>query len=182
MEAEVIDMEEAAFAAIDDKLADWASIEDVVWKDQSWIDGERYAQTHALVVDREREEVSLLRLWKGEGAPVSDSQDFAKSFADMKGEIDEMSFPHSGDADEDTLAGELEAAFRDEVGGDVVFLWKYDYLGDGSYVARVARVGHDEALVCGTAARGSDGSISAKVDFSAPLDELLPTARLSARR
>jgi hypothetical protein len=182
MQADVIELEEAAFAQIDARLAEWASPEDVVWKDQSWIENELFAQCHALVVDGDREQVSLMRLFKADGSPVAPSEDFRRSFAQMKGEIDEMTFPHSGCAEEGTRAADLEDAFRDEVGGDVVFLWKYDYLGNASYVARVARVGHDEALVCGTAAQEPDGSFSAKVDFSAPLDELLPTRGHSMRR
>ncbi|WP_327211211.1 hypothetical protein [Rhizobium leguminosarum] len=182
MQADVIDLEEAAFAQIDDRLAKWANPEDVVWKDQTWIDNERFAQCHALIVDGEREEVILVRFWRGEQPQTAESADLTKSFDQMKGEIDEMSFPHSGYAEEGTRAAALEEAFRDEVGGDVVFLWKYDYLGNASYVARVARVGHDEALVCGTAAQEPDGSVTAKVDFSAPLDELLPTRGHSVRR
>lgn len=182
MQAVATDTKRAAFAEIDQLLGEWAEPQHVVWKDQAWISDERFAQCHALVVDPESDEVFVMRLWKGEGAQVGESKDLSKSFEDMKGEIDEMSFPHSGDAEDGTLAADLEAAFRDEVGGDVVFVWKYDYRGDASYVARVARVGHEEALVCGTANREPDGTFTAKVDFSMPLDELLPTPGRTARR
>lgn len=182
MQADTVNLEETAFSDIDEMLEQRENPANIVWKDQLWFADEHFAQCHALVVDGDRGELTLVRLFKNGDGPLRYNEDFRKSFVDVKGEIDQMDFPHGGNADPDSDMVELELAFREEVGGDVVFLWRFDNIDTASFVARVARVGRDEAVACGTATRAPDGAIAAKVDFDAPMDELLPTTRHSARR
>jgi len=132
------------------EAADFAGPESMVlWMHESHLgpaSSPVYRELHALTLDEDREEVTVVRGWANSSGTPAVSVDMVVPLSAFTGKYNPSNFPHGNLFDPRSPGSELEAAFAREVGGAVAFLWKHDFDGLASFVARVATVGKEEIV------------------------------------
>jgi len=144
-----------------------------------------YRELHALTLDDDRDEVTVVRGWASSPNPPAVSVDMVVPLAAVTGKYNPSNFAHGNLFNPRLPHSEAEAAFAREVGGAVAFLWKYEFDGLASFVARVATVGQEE-VVAGNVVKDADApegqdSYVVTVSLRVPLEEFGAKAPALAR-